>query len=105
MHRRYLSLWFRHLTTDRLAIRRPELRDRAFVMAAPERGRMAVKAVSAAAVPLGLFSGMALADARAVFPSLQVFPDKPDWHQKLLAGLAEWSLRYTPVASSLSRAG
>lgn len=98
MHRRYLSLWFRHLTTDRLAIRRPELRDRAFVTAAPERGRMVVKAVSAAAAPLGLFPGMALADARAVFPSLQVFSDKPYWHQKLLRGLAEWSLRYTPVA-------
>ena len=99
MHRRFLSLWFRHLTTDRLALRHPELKEKAFVLATPERGRMTTKASSRVAVASGILPGMVVADARAILPTIGVFTYKPGWEDRLLANLAEWCLRYTPLAA------
>src|SRR5690554_665120 len=99
MHKRFLSIWFRHLATDRLAIRHPELRENAFVLAAPERGRMTVKASSSVAVASGILPGMAVADARAILPAIGVFNHKHLWEDRLLVKLAEWCLRYTPLAA------
>jgi len=99
MAKRFVSIWFRHLTTDRLVRRQPELRDTPFVLAAPERGRMVIKAVSAPAQARGINAGMAVADCRAIFPGLQVFDDDPELTEKLLRALAEWCLRYTPIAA------
>jgi len=79
--------------------RRPELKDAAFVFAAPEHGRMIVKAVSIIAQQKGISTGMVVADCRAILPSLQVFDDKPELPNKLLHGLAEWCIRYTPVVA------
>jgi protein ImuB len=92
-----MSIWFRHLTTDRWIIRQPDLKDTSFVLAAPERGRMMIRAASASAEVMGIESGMVVADARAVLPSLQVFDDKPGLTEKLLHALAEWCIRYTPI--------
>jgi protein ImuB len=97
MPKRFISIWFRHLKTDWVVRRRQELGDTAFVMAAPERGRMVVKAVSRVAHAKGIHTGMVVADCRAVFPGLQVLDDKPGLSEKLLNALAEWCLRYTPV--------
>jgi len=99
MGRRYLTIWFRHLATDQLAIRRPELKAKAYLLAAAERGRMLVKACSSAANAKGIASGMVLADARALLPEVQVFEEDPLRTEKLLRALAEWSVRYTPVAA------
>lgn len=99
MERRYISIWFRHLITDRWVIRHPEHRDTAFVMASPEAGRMVIKASSADAEKQGIFTGMVLADARAVLPALTVFEDRSDLAEKLLQGLAAWALRYSPVVA------
>ncbi|MEO6686890.1 MAG: DNA polymerase Y family protein [Dyadobacter sp.] len=99
MHRRYVSIWFRHLLTDRWVIRHPQQKDTAFVLASPQRGRMVITASSADAQKLGIFTGMVLADARAVQPGLQVFEDRPELAAKLLNGLAEWTLRYSPVVA------
>jgi len=55
-----------------------------------------VTAANAMAQTLGIHIGMAAADARAVIPSLQVLDDKPEQAVKLLTGLAEWCIRYTP---------
>jgi protein ImuB len=99
MHKRFLSLWFCHLTTDRLAIRHPELKEQAFVLVAPERGRMVVKASSSIAADYGILPGMVVADARAILPTIGVFTYKPGWEDRLLANLAEWCLRYTPVVA------
>lgn len=99
MSRRYVAIWFRYLTADRLAIFKPELKDIPFVLAAPERGRMVVQAVSKAAVLKGIAQQMAVADARAICPELQVFDHKADQAEKLLNKLAEWALRYTPAVS------
>lgn len=97
--KRYMSIWFRHLMTDRLAIRQPELRGQAFVLAAPARGRMVIQSASTEAVQQGIVPGMVLADARALLPAVQVFDDEPLMVEKRLRHLAEWCLRYTPVAA------
>jgi len=100
MARRFVSIWFRHLITDRWVIRHAAQKDTAFVMAYPERGRMVIKAASAEAEKQGICSGMVLADAHAVQPELQVFEHRADLAEKLLNGLAEWALRYSPVVAT-----
>lgn len=99
MPKRYLSIWFRHLPTDRMVRLHPELRNKPFLLYAPERGRMVVRASSRVLDKEGIVPGMAVADVRAILPSVEVFPDDPVSAGKLLKGLAEWFLRYTPVAA------
>lgn len=98
MAKRYVSIWFRHLTTDKFILRQPGLKTVPFVLAAPERGRMVVKAANALARQNRILPGMVVADARALFPDLQVLPDQPGLADKLLHKLAEWSMRFTPIA-------
>ncbi|TAN13680.1 MAG: DNA polymerase Y family protein [Chitinophagaceae bacterium] len=93
---RYLSIWFRHLFTDGYAIQQVALRNQSFVMAAPERGRMVIRAVNALAQADGIHSGMVVADARAIHPSLTVVDAKEGMEQELLDMLSEWCLRFTP---------
>jgi protein ImuB len=99
MPRRYVSIWFRHLTTDWIVRRRPELKDKPFVLAAPERGRMVVKAASSAADAKGVHVGMVVADCRAILPSLEVFDYENGLEERITNALAEWCLRYTPVVA------
>ena len=99
MQKRYIAIWFRHLTTDRIVRRQPELKEVPFVLSAQERGRMIIKAANAQAQQKGIHVNMVVADCRAIFPTLQVFDDKPEQAEKLLNALAEWCLRYTPVAA------
>lgn len=99
MSQRFATLWFRHLITDRVVIERPELHGAQFVLAAPERGRMVVTAGSPQALANDMEVGMVVADARAVFPSLEVIDDKPGKAGALLKELAEWCIRYTPIAA------
>ncbi|MEH6309188.1 DNA polymerase Y family protein [Olivibacter sp. CPCC 100613] len=96
--KRFVAIAFRHLLTDQLTARRPELRGKAFVLAAPERGRMVIRALSPEAASEGITEKMVLADARVLYPALEVFDYEPDRAEKLLKGLAEWCLRYTPLA-------
>jgi len=97
MSRRYLSLWFRHLTTDYTIIRRPALRNKPFVLAAPDHGRMVITAVSPPAGQEGINTGMPVADARVLLPGLEVLDDSPGLDGKLLRMLALWCIRYTPM--------
>ncbi|HKZ38359.1 MAG TPA: DNA polymerase Y family protein [Chryseolinea sp.] len=96
MEKRFVSIWFRHLTTDWFALNQPQLREMPFVLRAPSHGRMIVTAANAAAQALGIDCGMALADSRAIMPELHVSDDKPDLVDKLLKRLAEWCIRFTP---------
>ncbi len=79
--------------------RQPDLKDVPFVMAAPARGRMVIKAANIMAQQKGIDADMVVADCRAILPSLQVFDDKPELTEKLLNALAGWCLRYTPVVA------
>ncbi len=93
---RYLSIWFRHLKTDDYVLQHQTLHDRPFVMTASKRGRMVIQAVNVHAEEDDIHIGMAVADARAIYPSLTVVEASVDVEEKLLLRLAEWCLRYTP---------
>ncbi|PQJ09389.1 nucleotidyltransferase [Flavipsychrobacter stenotrophus] len=99
MGKRFVALWFRHLTTDWMIRRRPELSDRPFVFASPERGRMVVSAANIAAEAKGIMAKMVVADCRAILPSLEVLDEIPGQATKLLRAIAEWCIRFTPVAA------
>ena len=54
-------------------------------------------AVNDAAARLGLKAGMALADARAMYPMLVVADADPGADRRLLEAIADWCDRYTPL--------
>ena len=97
---RFAAIWFRHLTTNWLVIRKPELKEGPFVFALPDRGRATVTAVSESAAAGGIVPGMRAADAKAICTGLQVFDDKPERAAKLLKGLGEWCIRYSPIVAA-----
>jgi len=99
MARRFVTIWFRHLLTDWFSRRQPALASLPFVLATPDHGRMIVTAANVLAQLQGINTGMALADARAIIPSLEVLDDQPDLSIRLLKGLAEWCIRYTPAVA------
>ena len=99
MVRRFVSIWFRHLTTDWFTIRQPRLGNLPFVLRAPSHGRMVIVAANATAERSGVSPGMVLADARAIIPNLEVLDDKQDLADKLLKRLAEWCIRFTPIVA------
>ncbi len=99
MHRRFVSIWFRYLSTDWFTRRRPGLAALPFVLAAPDHGRMVITAVNPKAEALGINMGMPVADARAVMGSLEVLDDDPALSARLLQALAAWCIRYTPIVS------
>jgi protein ImuB len=99
MSRRFVTIWFRYLKTDWFARRQPILNQIPFILASPDHGRMVVTAANTLAQMQGVDAGMAVADARAIIPSLQVLDDKPGLEEKLLKGLAEWCIRFTPAVA------
>ncbi|HMI66587.1 MAG TPA: DNA polymerase Y family protein [Cyclobacteriaceae bacterium] len=99
MATRFVSIWFRHLTTDWFTLRQPNLKELPFVLRASSHGRMIITASNAKAEQKGINRGMVLADARAIIPDLEVLDDKPDLADKLLRRLAEWCIRFTPIVS------
>ncbi|RIH62809.1 DNA polymerase Y family protein [Mariniphaga sediminis] len=100
MHKRYMSVWFRYFATDRMVRLHPELKDKPFLLYAPERGRMVVKASSQALTREGVMPSMVVADVRAILPSVEVYPEEPDVQEKHLADIAEYCFRYTPVVAT-----
>ncbi|MCR8556579.1 DNA polymerase Y family protein [Mucilaginibacter sp. BJC16-A38] len=97
MQKRFISLWFRHLTTDWLTLRRPELKDLPFVFAAPIHNRIIITAANSLAQEQGIFNGMAAADAKAIVPDLKIIDEIPGQSFKLLKALGEWCIRYSPL--------
>jgi protein ImuB len=99
MGKRYISIWFRHLKTDWFIRGDPALKQIPFVLAAPDHGRMIVNALNAMAEMHGIEQGMAVADARAILPSLEVKDDKQELSANLLKGIGEWCIRFTPAVA------
>jgi len=97
MQKRFVSLWFRYLTTDWLTLRRPELKEVPFVLVTPVRGRVTITAANALAEVQGITVGMTAADAKAIVLDLQVIDEPPGQAAKLLKALGEWCIRYSPV--------
>lgn len=94
-----MAIWFRHLLTDGLALRRPDLKGLPFVLVAPVKNKIIVTASSAPAEQQGVFAGVAAADARAAVAGLMVINDTPGKAAKLLRLLGLWCIRYTPVVA------
>lgn len=99
MGKRFVTIWFRYLRTDWFTRRQQMLRDLPFVLASPDHGRMVISAANSIAQTHGVDTGMVVADARSLIPSLQILDDKPDLPDKLMKGLAEWAIRYTPFVA------
>lgn len=100
MSKRFASIWFPLLSADWLVIRKPELKTVPFVFALPDRGRVTITAVSETAAAGGIAVGMRAADAKAICQGLQVMDDKPERAAKLLKGLGEWCIRYSPIVAA-----
>ncbi|HEX8607450.1 MAG TPA: DNA polymerase Y family protein [Pedobacter sp.] len=105
MAKRFLSIWFRYLTTDWLCLHRPELKEQPFVFAVPIHGRKLVSAMNAIAEAEGIQINMPTADAKAIVPGLEIIDEKPGRDLKLLKGLGEWCIRYSPIVALDPRDG
>ena len=108
--KRYLSVWLRRLMTDRLIRGRSPApaeaahvggsrfaQDEALVVAEPVKGALRLAAVNDAADGLGLRVGMALADARAMYPRITIADADPGADRRMLVAIADWCDRYTPL--------
>jgi protein ImuB len=96
MAKRFVSIWFPHLATDWFELRKPQLKSIPFVLSAPSHGKMIITAANPLAQKKGIHEAMVLADARALFPDLVKFDDRPNLVNQLLQRLAEWCIRFTP---------
>jgi protein ImuB len=99
MAKRFVTIWFRHLKTDWFSIRQSSLRNIPFVLSAPDHGRKVITNVNECAYTKGIEPGMVVADARAIFPSLEVLDDDPALSEKLLKAIAEWCIRFTNIVA------
>lgn len=99
MHKRFLTIWFRHLKTDWLSRHQPNVLHTPFVLTLPDHGRLIASAVNPEAEKLGITTGTVLADARAIFPGLKAYDDDPELSHKLLKTFAKYCIRYTPYVA------
>lgn len=99
MERRFVTVWFRHLKTDWFCRRQADLLNEPFVLSLKDHNRVIVSATNIAAEKQGINIGMAVADARAVLPSLKVYDDQPGLDGRLLTSFAKYCIRYTPIAA------
>lgn len=97
--KRYVSIWFYELITDWFSLREPFLRSIPFATTIKDHGRMVITSINEAARKQGITTGMVLADARVIFPTLETRDDIPDLPGKLLMKLAEWCIRFTPAVA------
>ncbi|MFL9825309.1 DNA polymerase Y family protein [Rhodoplanes sp. SY1] len=108
--RRFLSLWLRRLSTDRIL--RTTIRpagpgevgkaagyDAALVTAETIKSAQRIAALNDAAQKLGLTVGTTVADARARHPGLAVVPHDPVADAALLDAVAEACDRFTPLVA------
>ena len=101
--RRYLALWFVHLSTDRWRIETPHRAappEAPLALVAKVKGALRLRAVDARALALGLVPGMALADARAREPALTVADMDEAADRHWLALMARHCQRWTPLVTT-----
>jgi protein ImuB len=99
MVKRFVTIWFRHLKTDWHSIRQPLLRDIPFVLAVPDHGRKIITATNQLAQSQGIESGMVVADARAILPSIKIIDDDISLSERVLKSIATYCIRYTDTVS------
>jgi protein ImuB len=93
-----LSLWLPRLATDRVK----RLREvSAPLVVYGKRGNADVlTAVDETAERLGLHTGLALAQARAMHPAIEAIEEDAEANSVLLDMIADWCLRYTPLVAT-----
>ncbi len=99
---RYLSLFLPSLATDRIVRQEKRARHSApsgLATIVKVKNAQILAAVDAAAMGRGVRPGMALADARAVFPDLRCFAADPSAEAATLAAITDWCRRFTPLAA------
>lgn len=94
-----MAIWFRHLMTDWLTLRQPELKNAPLVLVASEHNHNIVKAANIIAENQGVRVGIAAADAKAITTNLEVIDYPLGKESKLLKQLGLWCIRYTPIVS------
>ena len=96
---RLLCLWLRRLSTDRIARLRESAPALPLAVTGKRGNAETLVAIDDAAERRGLHIGMALAQARAMYPALDVVQEDADADAQLLEGIADWCLRYTPLVA------
>jgi protein ImuB len=96
--RRYLSLWLRRLSTDRVERCLPARDETPRIVAAQVEAALRLTAMNDAATVLGLKLGTALADVRAMHPRIAVIEADAAADRRMLEAIADWADRYTPLA-------
>jgi len=93
-----LSLWLPRFATDRVKRLRDHSRVPEALVVYGKRGNADVlTAVDEAAEGLGLHTGLALAQARAMHPGIEAIAEDAAADAALLDTIADWCLRYTPL--------
>lgn len=85
------------MPTDRIERLAPSRVDTPLVVVATIKSARRIEALNDAAARLGLRAGMALADARAMYPSLAAADAQPEVDRHCLETIADWCDRYTPL--------
>ncbi|ADY51893.1 DNA repair nucleotidyltransferase/DNA polymerase [Pseudopedobacter saltans DSM 12145] len=99
MQKRYLSIWFKYLLPDALAILRPELKELPLIIVVKERGRQLVKYCNDIALKEGIKTGITVADARALVPDIILEDYEEGSERQLLKELGEWCIRFSPAVA------
>jgi len=110
---RILALWFPYLPTEGIWRRRfgrawrttPATHRPPLAVSRREKNAQRIAALDEQAEALKLKRGMGIADARAMHPTLEVVEADPAAEERLLAGLADWCDRYTPLVALDGRDG
>jgi protein ImuB len=94
-----LSLWLRRFSTDRI-VRSHKHETSVPLVVTGKRGNLEVlTAADDAARRLGITSGLALAQARAMHPGIVAIVENVAADAALLDSIADWCLRYTPLVA------
>jgi protein ImuB len=96
---RILSLWLERFSTDRIVRQSREVAS-SLVVFGKRSNLDLLTAVDAAAGRLGLHPGLALAQARAMYPALTAVPEDQAADARLLDEIADWCQRYTPLVAA-----
>lgn len=109
--RRILAVWFPHLPADRILRQRHGAgwRQRKgsgrradfppLVISQRQDNTQRVAFLDEQAERLGLKPGMGIADARAMHPRIEIIEADPEGDRRLLASLADWCDRFTPLVA------
>lgn len=104
---RILALWLPMLPTERIFRQRfgKSWRSRLpqetppLVVSHRQDNTRRIAALDARANALGLKTGMGIADARAMHPSIEIVEAEPEADRRLLESVADWCDRYTPLVA------